>query len=180
MFLAILKAHSQINFKELNTPQIWHYKDQHGLVRKAKTGDGIEIASDLRKADLVDIRAFSNDDPAKVLEESIANLNEFTYVIEQKGVAIAIFGIVPHSNLSAVIWMIGTNKLVKVKIPFLRNCKFWVEAFSELYPVLFNAVSKANTLHISWLKWLGFKFTTEHKEFGLNKEPFIEFIKVKN
>lgn len=179
MFLAILKAHLLINSKELNTPKTWQYKEHNGVVRKAKAGDGTSLAPRLRKVDLKEVKACSTEDPAKLLEDTIKIYGAFTYVIEVNGLVIGIFGVVPHSDIAGIIWMLGSDDIVKVKIPFLRNCKFWVEAFSDLYPILFNVVSKENELHISWLKWLGFKFINEYKEYGLNKEPFIEFIKVK-
>lgn len=179
MFPLILKALSQILSKELNTPKVWEYKDHNGLIRKAKNGDGISLGPRLRSADLREIEAYSKDDPGMLIEDTIKIYGSYTYTIEHKGVPIGIFGVVPSTDTAGVIWMVGSEDIVRFKIPFLRNCRFWVEAFSELYPILFNVVSKANTLHIDWLKWLGFKFMQEHKEYGLNKEPFIEFIKVK-
>ncbi len=179
MFPQILKALSPILSKELNTPRTWEYKEHNGLIRQAKEGDGISLGPRLREADLREIQAYSKIDPGSLIEDTIKTYKSTTYTIEHKGLPIGIFGVVPSTSLAGVIWMVGSEAIVPLKIPFLRNCRFWVEAFSELYPILFNVVSKANTLHIDWLKWLGFKFMQEHKEYGLNKEPFIEFIKIK-
>jgi hypothetical protein len=179
LFLLILKAHLPILSNDLNTPKVWEYKESSGLIRKAKTGDGVSIGPRLRKADLKEIEAYSKLDPGTLIEDTIKIYGSSTYTIEHKGLPIGLFGVVPSTKIAGVIWMVGSDDIVSLKIPFLRNCRFWVEAFSELYPILFNVVSKANTLHIDWLKWLGFKFMEEHKEYGLNKEPFIEFIKIK-
>ena len=180
MFQPTLKAQSPILSKELRgTPKVWSYKGCNGLIRKSKPGDGVSLGPRLRKADLNEVKAYSKEDPGSLIEETIKIYGSLTYTIEKQGVPIGIFGIVPHNHIAGAIWMLGTDDIVKIKIPFLRNCKFWVEAFSELYPILFNVVSVANTLHVNWLKWLGFKFMQEHKEYGLNKEHFIEFIKVK-
>ena len=179
MFQQILKAHFPILTNELKTPKVWEYKKQNGVVRPAKPGDGDAIGPNLRKADLIEVRAHSTEDPAKLLENAIVDYKNTTYTIDVKGLPIAMFGVVPYQENVGVIWLVGTDEMVKVKIPFLRNCRFWLDALSGLYPVLFNVVSKENKLHITWLKWMGFEFTKEHQEYGLNKEPFIEFIKVK-
>lgn len=174
-----LKEHFPILTNELKTPRTWEYKKQSGIIRPAKQGDGLSIGPRLRKADLIEVKAHSTEDPSKLLEEAVNMPGSNTYTIDIKGLPIAMFGVVPYQENIGVIWLLGTDEMVKVKIPFLRNCKFWLDAFSGLYPVLFNVVSKENKLHITWLKWMGFEFTKEYPEYGLNKEPFIEFIKVR-
>ena len=174
-----LKAHFPILTSDLKSPKTWEYKQQSGVIRPSQKGDGVSIGPRLRKADLIEVKAHSTEDPSKLLENTINEHPNTTYTIEVKGLAIAMFGVVPYQENIGVIWLVGTDEMVKVKIPFLRNCRFWLDALSGLYPVLFNVVSKENKLHITWLKWMGFEFTKEHKEYGLNKEPFIEFIKVR-
>ena len=179
MFPPTLKAQFPILSNELKTPRTWEYKKQSCVIRPAREGDGFSIGSKLRKADLIEVMAHSTENPCKLLEDSVNMPGANTYTIDMKGLPIAMFGVVPYQENIGVIWLLGTDDIVKVKIPFLRNCRFWLDAFSGLYPVLFNVVSKENKLHITWLKWMGFEFTKEHPEYGLNKEPFIEFVKVK-
>ena len=35
-----------------------------------------------------------------------------------------------------------------------------------------------NDLHIKWLKWMKFTFINKVNEFGYEKKPFYEFIKI--
>lgn len=165
--------------KELNNGKVWEYKKSKGIIRQAKKGDGLTIGPLLRDADILELKAYYTEPASNVLENTIKIYNSTTYTVDVKGLPTLMFGVVPYSDVVGIIWLVGTNDIVKVKIPFLRNCKIWLDAFSELYPVLFNLVSKENDLHINWLKWMGFKFLKEHKEYGLNRQPFIEFIKVK-
>lgn len=179
MFLLILKAHSQIHIKGLNSSTFWDYKKQKCLIRRAKPGDGNSLGPRLRNVDLKEIEAYSKEPPEDQLEDAIKIYGAHTYALEFEGLVIALFGVVPYSEFAGIIWLVGSDDILKIKIPFLRNCRLWLEAFSELYPILFNVVSKANDLHITWLKWMGFIFINEQKEYGLNKEPFIEFVKIR-
>jgi len=147
-------------------------------IRLALKGDGVSLAPRLREVDKIEIQAVSNDDPAKLLEDAI-EANKYTYSIIFKDRPIAILGLTPYNDNVSMIWLVGSNEIVDIQIPFLRNSLKWVKAFHELYPVLFNFVSVQNELHIKWLKWLGFEFGKIQPEFGLNKQPFIEFYKVK-
>ena len=131
-----MKALSPILSKELNTPRVWEYKEHNGLIRKAKKGDGMSLGPRLRPADLREIQAYSKLDPGMLIEDTIKIYGSFTYTIEHQGLPIGIFGVVPSTETAGVIWMVGSDDIVRFKIPFLRNCRFWVEAFSELYPIL--------------------------------------------
>lgn len=47
-------------------------------------------------------------------------------------------------------------------------------------PILFNCVDQRNEVHINWLRWLGFKFVRIIPEYGIQKLPFIEFVRIRN
>ena len=67
-------------------------------------------------------------------------------------------------------------KIKKIKIKFLRECKNRVEEMSDRFPVLFNYIDSRNKLHLTWLKWCGFKIINE-KTF--NDVLFYGFLKEK-
>lgn len=136
------------------------------------------LAPHFRPEDLREIQAVTSEDPAKAVEASIRQ-SPYTYTITVKDKPIAIFGVNHYTPISGIIWLLGSDELLKVKIPFLRQSPKWLEAFHNLYPVLFNVVCVWNKLHIDWLKWLGFRFIREYKEYGLKKEPYFEFVSVK-
>ena len=67
-------------------------------------------------------------------------------------------------------------KIKKIKIKFLKECKSRVEEMQDKFPVLFNYIDSRNKLHLSWLKWCGFKIINE-KTF--NDVLFYGFYKEK-
>ena len=73
-------------------------------------------------------------------------------------------------------FLLCTPKIKKLKIKFLRECKNRVEEMSDKFPVLFNYIDSRNKLHLTWLKWCGFKIINE-KTF--NDVLFYGFLKEK-
>ena len=47
----------------------------------------------------------------------------------------------------------------------------------DKFPVLFNYIDSRNQLHLTWLKWCGFKIINEKK---FNDVLFYGFLKEKN
>lgn len=174
-----MKGSTLPNLEKLPDDFFFKHEDyQGGGIRKARKGDGADLAPRLRDVDRTEIQAVSKEEPAKLLEEAV-EANKYTYSIMFKDRPIAILGLTPYNDNTSMIWLVGSSEIVDIQIPFLRNSLKWVKAFHELYPVLFNFVSVQNELHIKWLKWLGFEFGKTFPEFGLNKQPFIEFYKIR-
>ena len=73
-------------------------------------------------------------------------------------------------------FLLCTPKIKKIKIKFLRECKNRVEEMSDRFPILFNYIDSRNKLHLTWLKWCGFKIINE-KTF--NDVLFYGFLKEK-
>lgn len=73
-------------------------------------------------------------------------------------------------------FLLCTPKIKKLKIKFLRECKNRVEEMSDKFPILFNYIDSRNKLHLTWLKWCGFKIINE-KTF--NNVLFYGFLKEK-
>ena len=56
----------------------------------------------------------------------------------------------------------------------------WVEKINNDYPLLLNYVHADNTVSKRWLKSLGFQFIDLIKEHGVGREPFYQFVRIKN
>ena len=147
------------------------------IVRKTRMSDVKYIASRLRKADLIELKANSPSSPDVALMHSVW-LSNPCYTICLYGEPIALFGLCPQKEVG-VIWMMGTDKVLHIKQTFLRASKEWLNYFLELKPVLFNFIHEKNTLHIKWLRWLGFSIINKLENFGINGETFYEFVKIK-
>ncbi len=71
-------------------------------------------------------------------------------------------------------FLLCTPKIKKIKIKFLRECKNRVQEMQDKFPVLFNYIDSRNKLHLTWLKWCGFRIINE-KTF--NDVLFYGFLK---
>lgn len=137
------------------------------------------LARNLRQADMDELAAGGRESPAEVLHYGLKFSEPCVTVFDDadpRELAVAMFGVVPSGTPDVgFIWLLGSDQLSSQKLRFLRRCPEWVERFHRRFPVLMNYVDKRNTLHLSWLAWLGFTFTREvQSETGY---PFIEFMR---
>jgi len=68
--------------------------------------------------------------------------------------------------------------LKKISLSFIRNCKGVCDILQKDYQLLNNFVDARNTLHINWLKWMGFSFINKHQRYGVERRLFYEFVKI--
>ena len=151
-------------------------------VRPSSINDAVLFAPLLREADKQEMEAILGS-PANheaALKYGIeVSYQPYTGFID--GAPAAIFGVVPEpvkKNIGS-IWMMGTEAIPKNPVPFLRNSKVWMDKMFEPFELLWNTVDKRNTLHIRWIKWLGFNFIREIPQFGEQRLPFLEFAQIK-
>ncbi len=74
-------------------------------------------------------------------------------------------------------FLLCTPEIKKIKIRFIRECRDRVKDMQDKFPVLFNYIDSRNKLHLTWLKWCGFKLISK-KMF--NTVLFYGFYKEKN
>ena len=133
------------------------------------------IAANVRDADQQEMFDYLLMSPKEALERSYAvSKLSWTGLIDDEPVAM--FGVAPASFLSdtGLPWLIGTDKIEKHQITFLRKCKPYVQKMNDVYPKLQNHVAEYNVKAIRWLAWLGFSFD-KPEPMGLFKKPFIKF-----
>lgn len=145
-----------------------------GFVRSYRPGDEYDLAPRLRAEDLREIELFSNGkDPVDVLREGAEQSVPSCTIIGNIGFVAGMFGAVPQENGIARIWLLGSDELVQQPLSrqFLRECRKYLSAMETLYPALGNKIDARNTVHIKWLRWMGFTF--------IRQEPqYLEFIKL--
>ena len=61
---------------------------------------------------------------------------------------------------------------------FCANQRKQLHLLFNHYSVLFNVVDARNTVHIRWIKHMGFTFVAEHAEWGPEKRLFYEFVRI--
>lgn len=145
-----------------------------GLVREARQTDIDEMVADgLREADLLEIKA-SGYNARQSLDRGL-RCSYPCLAVEVDGRCCGMFGVVADGRYRGAgnIWFLGTDRILKVKMQFLRESRKWLDEITKDYRSVSNYIHQDNTLHIKWLKWLGFSF---FKKVG----PFIEFGRITN
>lgn len=144
-----------------------------GYVRAYRAFDEIDLAPRLRKADLQEIAACSGRDPVEVLQEGAALSAPSCTVIGNSGFVAAMFGVHPEGDFGRV-WLLGSDELCAPPLSrqFIRECRDFLAVMERPYNKTGNFIDQRNTVHIRWLKWLGYEFKPTVLLHG-----FLEFSK---
>lgn len=147
--------------------------------RWARREDISIIADNMRIIDRKELALAGGLSPYETLCKSFEQ-SIYCRCIEANGEPVALFGVNKPYVLgqSAYIWMLGTDKLNKIKKNFVQNCLQYINESFEYADYLENYVWIENKLSIRWLKWCGFKFD-EPMLYGVKKALFMHFYKEK-
>ena len=139
------------------------------------------VATNMRDADIREIASASGSNPYDALLTGYVRSTEcFTIYQVDTEKPVAMFGYsVETDGVKALIWMLGTDDLTKHSRVFLKRSRAIVDHIQSKATILYNTVDARNKVHIRWLSWLGFKFVSVIEEFGKDKLPFIEFVRIK-
>lgn len=149
------------------------------MIRDATPEDVEFLSSRLREADINEVRASGGEDPLTALRRGLAHSQVCKVGLSpSSGNPGFIWGVVPMSLMTGGVWAVGTDDLDKHKMTFLRRCSEPLQELQSLYPVLYNFVDARNSLHITWLKWMGFRIIKEHPRWGYEQRPFYEFVRI--
>jgi|TARA_R110000823_G_scaffold89656_4_gene198743 hypothetical protein len=149
-------------------------------VRLASIDDCNKLGPKLREADKRELKASCGYGPVTALTLSM-NASDNAYVLADKDdMAVLMFGVVSSPQDSVgVPWMLGSNGIYKHTRKLTTECKTWLEFIHKDYDLLFNYVHAENPKAIRWLQWMGFTMVRLIPDYGVGKEPFYEFVKVK-
>jgi len=142
--------------------------------RATQLHDVCELAPNLRSEDKREVNTLG-----KTSEQSLLSGYLFGRVcrsiIDKNGQVAGMYGVVPVDEKTGLVWMLGSNKLKKIKIAFLKESRTEVEGMNTLFPHLWNIIDSRNEMHLKWIKWCGFKIIGERM---INNVKFYEFCKV--
>jgi hypothetical protein len=146
-------------------------------VRPANLRDAYDLAPRLRADDVREAMAAGGMSALDALTHGVRAGESWVGCVDDRPVGI--YGLVGTPDpLVGVPWMLASEDLVSHQKWFLRNCRAGVEEMQRRYPVLFNFVDARNAVHVRWLRWCGFTFIHLHKEFGHERRPFYEFVRI--
>lgn len=150
-----------------------------GVILKSEPVDAEILIKSVRGPDFDEIVASMGTDNkdaiVQFLKLGITTSSQCWSVFAKDASLCFIFGIHHESETAGRIWALGTNHLKKVVKEFIQFSPKFIDLFHQKYDLLYNIVDERNTLHISWLKRLGFTFL---KTYKLNNFKFIEFCRL--
>lgn len=134
------------------------------------------IAEHIREADRREMWNYAMLKPLAALARSLS-VSEIAYTGFIDDEPVCMLGVARSGILSNVgrPWLIGTTKIEKHQILFLRKCKPVIEEMKALFPVMENYIAPDNTKAIRWLKWLKFEFDKEPVSIGPLNKKFTRF-----
>lgn len=140
--------------------------------REATSADYRFLANHLREEDVEEIWAASEENPLEALARGYKE-SQMCFVICNDIGPIAIFGF-RDEGLVAYPWLLATPWINKHRLELLRKAPGFLDLCA--YPLLTNEVDVRNTLHMRWLKLLGFTFIGSDEPRG--GTHFRQFIRV--
>jgi len=153
---------------------------KENYVRPAILKDALELAPTIRTGDREEIQASGNISPLKALVVPFTQDRAKIYSVigtESEGV-IGMFGVASCADPEyGVAWMLSSEKLFKHTKQFIKECPQWIEEMGKGYKYLYNFVDKRNWKSLKWLQYLGFEPSTEIKDYGYGKIPFLLMMK---
>lgn len=151
-----------------------------GYVRTANNADIPIIASDMRDADVAEVKASSGKDPEDALWNGLTYDGGVTKTIcLPNGVPVGMYGVVPTDEPRAgVIWMLASNGIKHIHRQFLRESRGHITDLIRGYDLVFNFTDARNSVHHRWIKWAGFTIIKKHPNFGTEQRPFFEFARI--
>ncbi len=146
--------------------------------RKSEFLDCREIAPLMRSQDVTEIGYSNGLTPLKSLQGAYNASEVCNSIIHQDGSVVGMFG-VANNGVFGSPWLLGTDKIIETRKEFIPQAQTWVEDMNTIYPLLLNFVHVDNTVSKKWLKSLGFEFIKLDKEYGVGKQPFYQFVRIK-
>tara|TARA_Y100001972_G_C7451116_1_gene230922 strand:+ start:72 stop:524 length:453 start_codon:yes stop_codon:yes gene_type:complete len=148
-----------------------------GHLRKANLQDLNYVCNNMREIDRLEAYYLTGKDP----KDSV----KLTYLAGHKVLTIADDNDQPMGLCGVVtdgcVWMLCTDELYsnkKYKIQLIRKGRKWIDNLLKNYNILYNFVYADNTSAIKWLRSLGFTFINYYEEYGEQKKPFYEFLRI--
>ncbi|MBY3320706.1 MULTISPECIES: phage protein Gp13 family protein [Rhizobium] len=149
--------------------------------RPSRPEDVTYLAPRLREADRQELLAAGAPGPEQSLRDGLMLSKNCISVVDDEDRAVAMFGVCPSPVEGlGYIWLLGSDDIKQNKTRFLRRSKQWVDTFHQDFTVLTNYVDQRNEVHITWLRWLGFKFLRIVNAPGPGNLPFYEFARIRN
>lgn len=144
--------------------------------REWREPDAQLLAEVLRPCDLDLLMATHGFASAAELLVHSVETSAWARTILLAGRVIGVFGIgTTEDKTVGLPWLLVSQEIESVPVQFVREARAFVRDARKQFPVLVNFESAANTVHLRWLRALGFQIAAEPEPFGLGGLPFYRF-----
>jgi hypothetical protein len=151
----------------------------HGLVTRTTIQDVDELVAGLRSADLRELEDLSGRGAREcLLFGALAGKPCYT-LRTHSGALVGQVSVTPYGANNGLIALSGTDQLERTPMAFLRGSRDVLAAMEGSYDTLLNVCDARNEVHVKWLRWLGFSFLREIKQFGPRGVPVYEFARIR-
>lgn len=143
------------------------------VVRQANHRDVVWISNHMRRDDIREVMA-AGSTPYESLRGGLINSRR-CITVEYDGTPVLMAGVVDDMDAPGIfgaVWMLATDDLKKMRKPLLRHGREVLLSLGAGYHHIGNGVAAFNTVHIRWLKWMGFKF---YNKFKVGDVSFYSF-----
>ena len=148
-----------------------------GYLRKSKLEDFKFVVENMREMDRLETYYQTDMTPEDALSVTFLGSQINMTIASDDDEPIGLCGVFKDG----CIWCIATDELFdnkKYRIQLVRKGKEWVNELLQTYDYLYNYVYAENKISIKWLRSMNFNFINLHKDYGLHKKPFYEFMRI--
>lgn len=145
--------------------------------RPARREDIAALAPKLRRQDELELRAATGRSGEIVLSQSLDNAKRCWTALVGGQVA-AMFGVGHMQDRPSFgrVWMLGSELVFGQTRALLHDAPIWLRVLIRGQTSIGNFVDVRNEAYIRWLKRMGFRFVRLHEQYGVEKQPFWEFV----
>lgn len=139
-----------------------------------------ELAANLRRQDVDELRALGHEDMAAPIREGITH-STWCHTALVDGRVASIFGVAPMGGLldaRGVPWMLGTDLVTQNRRALARLAPGYIRAMLRDYPHLINIVHAKNTVAVRWLRRAGFVLRPAEPR-GPHGEPLFHIFEMR-
>jgi hypothetical protein len=124
------------------------------------------VAEGMRAADLLELREDGYTDPFEALAKFVKESDKVALIYDEVSrEPVAVFGLrvaVVDDDAGALgcVWLLGTDAIRYHRSEFLRRSRDVHKLLCAGCSATGNLVHRSNSLHIRWLRWLGYTLST--------------------
>lgn len=148
-------------------------------IKPATYFDALKISYRMRPEDIREAADLGGVNPQQAVQVSLkaSEASGKAYIAYVEDSPEVVFGVGQSFAIGVGHpWLLGSDSIQKYPVRFIKLCKVYVPEFLKLFPILTNLVDSRNTLHCTWLEFMGFKFIKDYPDYGPGRILARQFV----